>query len=182
MFKSLLVAATLALLSLPLAATATLAQTAAPDCGTATNVASVKIKIAACIDMNDWNAGEGTGEQEFVYFSKDGNVGFAYITEKAYAPLDAYGEAIIAYAVQQTGGAAGSIVPFEPQEHEINGKTWRSMRYKVNVQGNDLEFLNYYFSDPGFVSAQLVFWTLPSGTAFGTALADKVMPTVTVGG
>ena len=199
MFKTLLLGAALALLALPVAAaelgrvdfkgrivvlsddnTWAYAAEASLDCGTATPVASVKIKIAACIDMADWNAGQGSGEQEFVYFSKDGNVGFAYITETAYAPIDAYRDAIIQYATQQSGSAAGSIAPFDEGEQTINGKTWKSMHYKLTVQGNELEFVNFFYSEPALGSAQFVFWSLPNMTDTSTALAAKVMPTVTI--
>ncbi|MBI4920239.1 MAG: hypothetical protein HY834_00685 [Devosia nanyangense] len=199
MFKALLFGAALAFFALPAAAaelgrvdfngrivvlsddnTWAYAETSALDCGTATPVASTKIKIAACIDLDDWNAGQGSGDQEFVYFSKDGNVGFAYITETAYAPIDAYHDAIIQYATQQSGFAAGSVTPFEEGEQTINGKTWNSMHYKVTVQGNELEFINYFYSEPALGSTQFVFWSLPAMTESAKALAEKVMSTVTI--
>jgi hypothetical protein len=104
----------------------------------------------------------------------------AYITETAYAPIDAYGDAIITYATQQSGSAAGAIVPFDEAEQTINGKTWKSMHYKVTVQGNELEFQNHFYSEPALGSAQFVFWSLPEMAETTKALAEKVMPTVTI--
>ena len=182
MSKSLVLAATLALLSLPFAATGVFAQSKAPDCGDSTLAASTKIKVAACIDLNDWNASTGTGDQEFVYFSKDGKAALAIVTELPNVPMDAYRDAIIAFATKSSGAAEGSIEPIDPEEQDINGKPFQSMLYDVSVQGNDLEFLNYYYSEAGIGSVQFIFWSIPDDVGpVLTPLADKVMETVSVG-
>ena len=55
------------------------------------------------------------------------------------------------------------------------------MHYNVKVQDQELEFLNYYYSEQGLGSTQFIFWSLPADADTTKAdLAGKVMPTVTV--
>ena len=63
--KSLLFGAALALVALPVSA-------ADIDCGSASLVKSQKLKLEACVDTGVWESSQGSGDQEFVYFSKDG--------------------------------------------------------------------------------------------------------------
>ena len=59
-----------------------------------------KLKIEACVDPAVWEPGQGTGDQEFVYFSKDGKAGFAIVTEEPSVDLKAYHDAILQFAVR----------------------------------------------------------------------------------
>ena len=171
--KSLLLGAALALVSLPAVA-------ADIDCGSASLVKSVKLKLQACVDTSVWESSQGSGDQEFVYFSKDGKAGFAIITETPSVDLKAYHDAILQFATKQSGAAA-PVASFDDATETINGKDWGSMHYNVKVQDQELEFLNYYYSEQGLGSTQFIFWSLP-GDADTTKsdLAGKVMPTVTV--
>jgi len=174
MFKTLIIGAALALVAFPVAA-------AEIDCGDATLVKSAKLKIAACIDPADWVAGTGTGDQEFVYFTKDQKAGFAIVTEAPVVTMDAYHAAIIAFATKQSGATEGSVSSYDDATQEINGKTWGSMHYDVTVQGTKLEFLNYYYSEEGLGSTQFIFWSLPEDAGTVSAnFADKVIETATV--
>jgi len=173
--KSLFVGAAfgLALMSLPAVA-------ADPDCGSANLIKSAKLKIEACVDPAVWEAGQGTGDQEFVYFSKDGKAGFAIVTEEPSVDLKAYHDAILQFAIKQSG-AADPVKSFDETTTTINGKDWGSMHYNVKVQDQELEFLNYYYSEQGLGSTQFIFWSLPADAgSTSTDLAGKVMPTVTV--
>ena len=171
--KSLLVGAALALVSVP-------ALAADPDCGSANLVKSSKLAIEACIDPATWDAGQGTGDQEFVYFSKDGKAGFAIVTEEPSVDIKAYHDAILQFATKQSG-ATKPVTSFDDQTSTINGKDWGSMHYNVMVQDQQLEFLNYYYSEDGLGSTQFIFWSLPADAdTTRTDLADKETAEVAV--
>lgn len=171
--KSLIIGAALVLVALPAAASDI-------DCGSASLVKSGKLKIEACVDPAVWDAGQGTGDQEFVYFSKDGKAGFAIITEEPAVDLQAYHDAILAFTTKQSGSSQ-PVISYDDATASFNGKTWGSMHYDVMVEDKKLEFLNYYYSEDGLGSTQFIFWSLPEdATAVQSDLAGKVMPTVTV--
>ena len=173
MLKSLLTGAVLAFVALP-------AMAADVDCGSANLVKSAKLKLEACVDPAIWDAGQGTGDQEFVYFSRDGKAGFAIITETPAVDLPAYHDAILQFATKQSA-ATDPVISFDDASQAINGKNWGSMHYSVKVQDQTLEFLNYYYSEQGLGSTQFIFWSLPADAAgVQSDLAGKVMPTVTV--
>ena len=46
------------------------------DCGTADLIKSQKLALEACVDPSVWEAGQGTGDQEFIYYTRDGKAGF----------------------------------------------------------------------------------------------------------
>ena len=172
--KSFIIGASLALVALP-------AMAADPDCGSANLVKSAKLKIEACVDPATWEAGQGTGDQEFVYFSKDQKAGFAIVTEEPDVTMQQYHDAILAFAAKQSGAPEGSVTSYDDKTETINGKSWGSMHYDVTVQGTKLEFLNYYYSEAGLGSTQFIFWSLPEDAALvSDTLAAKVMPTATV--
>jgi hypothetical protein len=178
MLRTLIISAALAFVALPVA---TPVFAADPECGTADLVKSAKLKIAACVDAADWQTGQGTGDQEFVYFSKDQTAGFAIVTETPTVTLDQYHDAILAFATKQSGAPDGSVTAYDEAKQDINGKTWQSMHYDVTVQGTKLEFLNYYYSEDGLGSTQFIFWSLPKDAAtVKDTLASKVMSTATV--
>ena len=151
------------------------------DCGSANLVKSQKLKLEACVDPAVWESGQGTGDQEFIYFTRDGKAGFAIVTEQAGGnDLKAYREAILQMATRQSGAAA-PLTSFGDASSTIGGRQWGSMHYNVKVQEQNFEFLNYYYSADGFGSAQFIFWSLPADAAGVAAdLAGKVMPTVTL--
>jgi hypothetical protein len=151
-------------------------------CDPADVLTSNAVKISACVEHATWEAGDGTGAQEFVFFSKDGNVGFAIITEAAYAPSAAYRDAIVAFAAQAGGVAPEDIKVFNERDETFGGKIWGVMRYQVSTDGTLLEFVNYRYSDAKLGSTQFVFWTLPEMVQVAVPMAQKVMETVKVGG
>ena len=171
--KSLLLGMVLALVTLPAFADDI-------DCGAATLVKSQKLKLEACVDPAVWESSPGSGDQEFVYFSKDGKAGFAIVTEAPVVDLKAYHDAILQFAGKQSG-APQPLTSADDAAVTINGKAWASMHYTVKVQDSTLVFLNYYYSEPGLGSTQFIFWSAPGDAAMvQTDLASAVMPTVTV--
>ena len=172
-FKSFIVSAALTLVALPAVA-------ADIDCGSANLVKSAKLKIEACVDPAVWDVGQGTGGQEFVYFSKDSKAGFAIVTEEPAVDMQAYHDTILQFATKQSG-ASDPLKSYDDTTSTINGKSWSTMHYDVKVQDQTLEFLNYFYSEQGLGSTQFIFWSLPVDAAMVQSdLAGKVMPTVTV--
>ena len=171
--KSFIIGSALALLfALPAAA-------ADVDCGSATLIKSTKLHLEACVDTTVWQPAQGSGDQEFVYFSNDGKAGFAIVTEQPAAALSDYHDAILQFATKQSGAADG-VKSYDDASPSFNGKTWGSMHYDVKVQDQTLEFLNYYFSENGVGSTQFIFWSKPEDAqSVQSDLAGKIMPTVT---
>jgi hypothetical protein len=173
MLKALIVGAAFAAIALP-------ALAADPDCGTAQLVKSAKIGVEACVDPAMWDKGQGSGDQEFVFFSKDQKAGFAIVTETPTVPLMDYHDAILKFATAASG-LKEPVQSYDNQTPTINGKGWGSMHYDVSVQGTKLEFLNYYYSQQGLGSTQFIFWSSPEDAAnVETDYAGKVVPTITV--
>lgn len=174
MLKSLIVGVAIGLVALP-------AFAADPDCGSAQLIKSTKLPIAACIDPAVWQPEASSGDQEYIFFSKDQRAGFAIVTEDVGASADAYRDAIISVATTQSGAPEGSITPHDMSTVQLNGKTWHSMHYNVEVQETELEFINYYYSEEGLGAVQFIFWSTPEDAAtVDKTLAGKVMPTVTI--
>jgi hypothetical protein len=172
--KWLIIGAALAFVALPAAAADDI------DCGAADLVKSSRLKIELSVDPAVWDGRQGSGEQEFLYFSRDGKAAFAIITEEPAVDLHDYHDSILAFATENSG-AADPVTSYDDAQTTINGKTWSSMHYDVKVEDQPLEFLNYYYSEQGLGSTQFIFWSLPEdAAAVQSDFAGKVMPTVTI--
>ena len=174
MFRSLIIGAAFGLVALP-------AFAADPDCGSAELIKSTRLPVAACVDPAIWNADNGAGDAEYIFSSKDQRAGFAIFTENTELSADAYRNSIIAMATTQSGAPEGSIVPHDVATAEIDGRQWRSMHYNLMVEEKELEFINYYYTEPGLGAVQFIFWSRPADAAMvDKDLAGRIMPTVTI--
>jgi hypothetical protein len=150
------------------------------DCGSATLLKSTRLKVEACIDPTIWDSARSGAGEEFLYYTKDGKAGFALVTEEPAVPLGEYHDAILDLASKQSG-ALQTAKSHDDTSLTINGKDWRRMEYSLELTGQSLEYLNYYYSEGGLGSAQFIFWSLPADAGMvRTELAGKVMATVTI--
>lgn len=161
------------------AAVVAAASVASPAFAACDTVNSKVLKLSACIDENDWVLQAPQGDQEFLYFSGDETVGFTIITEKdTFTPSDFRG-AVLANAKAANSDKDVTIV--KERVENVVDKPWNVMDYQFGEPGQELEFQNFYYSQPGFGSVQVVFWSLPSDATLAAYRAGKVLSTLTYG-
>ncbi|MEO8757177.1 MAG: hypothetical protein ABI398_05425 [Devosia sp.] len=168
MFKALIIGASAALLL------------AAPAFA-CTDIASKTIKLTGCVD-EQWTAGAGTGAQEFVYATADGNFGLQVITETEPVAATAFHDAIISNAVAAIKGTKDDVKILGERIENIDGKPFNVLEYTIPNDGNPILFQNFYYSQPGFGSVQILGYSLVTD---GNAAAYKTgafASTVKLGG
>jgi hypothetical protein len=174
--KPLAIVASLSILASPMVMPAL---AAAPDCVSADLVKSTIVPLAVCVDPAVWEKVDAATGQEFVYFTKDQTAGFAIVTEKPSVALPAFHDGILAYAEKLSGAAAGSIKSYDDATLIVSGKSWGAMHYNATMQGNQIEFLDYYYSEDGLGAIQLLFWSAPADAGKITDdLAPKLISSV----
>lgn len=151
------------------------------ECGTATPMVSARIAVAACIDPAVWSAADPIGDQEFLYFSTDGKAALAVIPESIDVSMEQYRDVIIQVAGQAAGIDASQIQASEDTNLRSNGKTWKSFRYNLVVDGQEFAYLNYRLAESGIGAVQFVFWTLPGDEAVSDQRSDEVIETAVFG-
>jgi hypothetical protein len=156
MYKSLIIGAGAALLL------------AAPALA-CTDIASKTIKLTGCVDT-EWVAGTGTGAQEFVYLTADQNFGLQVITEAVTVPAAQFREAIITNAINAIKGTKDDVKIVGERIENIDGKPFNVLEYTIPNDGNPVLFQNFYYSQPGFGSVQILGFSL---VADGNAAAYK---------
>ena len=155
------------------------ASVASPAFAACDPVNSKQLKLSACIDAADWVVQEPQGDQEFLYFSQDGTVGFTIITEtETFTPADFRG-AVLTNAKNANDGTDVSIV--KERVENVGDKPWNVIDYQFGASGEELEFQNFYYSQPGFGSVQMVFWSTPGDASVAAYRAGKVLGSLTYG-
>jgi hypothetical protein len=160
-----------------LAATVFTTSSAFAACDT---INSTTIKLSACVEEGAWVAQpvEG-GAQEFLYFSPDQRVAFTIITEKeTFTPADFRGAVLI--NGKNASGGQDPKVTSERVENVLE-KPWNVIEYLVGAAGEELQFQNFYYSQPGFGSVQVVFWSVPSDATIAAYHAGRLLSSVSYG-
>jgi hypothetical protein len=166
----------LTLAAVTVAAAAFAASPAVAACDT---INSKNLKLSACIDESDWVLQAPQGDQEFFYLSADERVGFTIITEKETFTATDFRGAILANA---KSGNEGTDVPVIGERVEnVADKPWNVIEYQFGGAGQELEFQNFYYSQPGFGSVQLVFWSVPGDATVAAYRAGRLLGTLSYG-
>ncbi len=132
---------------------------AVPAFAACTPITSKTIKLTGCVD-NEWVAGTGTGAQEFVYLTADQNFGLQVITETEPVPAQQFHDAIIANAVKAINGKTDDVKIVGERIENIDGKPFNVLEYTIPNDGNPVLFQNFYYSQPGFGSLQILGYSL----------------------
>jgi hypothetical protein len=156
MFKSAIIGAAAALL------------VAAPALA-CTDISSKTLKLTGCVD-EEWVAGEGKGAQEFVYATADQNFGLQVITETGVVAAQAFHDAILNNAVSAIQGKPDDVKVISERVENIDGKPFNVLEYTIPNNGNPVLFQNFYYSQPGVGSIQILGYSLVTD---GTAAAYK---------
>jgi len=157
-------------------ATALIVSPAFAACDT---VNSKNLKLSACIDENDWVVQPQQGDQEFLFFSADEKVGFTIITEKATFTASDFRKAVLINGKAANGDKDVQVVA--ERVENVADKPWNVMEYQFGEAGQELEFQNFYYSQPGFGSVQVVFWSVPADATVAAYRAGRVLSTLSYG-
>ena len=156
MFKSAIIGAAAALL------------VAAPAFA-CSDISSKTLKLTGCVD-EEWVAGEGKGAQEFVYTTADQNYGLQVITETGVVAAQAFHDAILNNAVTAIKGKPEDVKVISERVENIDGKPFNVLEYTIPNDGNPVLFQNFYYSQPGVGSIQILGYSLETD---GNAAAYK---------
>jgi len=126
-----------------------------------TDIASKTVNLTACVDT-EWVPAEGKGAQEFVFATADQNFGLQVITETGVVAAQAFHDAIISNAVAAINGAADDVKIISERVENIDGKPVNVLEYTIPNNGNPVLFQNFYYSQPGFGSMQILGYSLES--------------------
>jgi hypothetical protein len=144
------------------------------------DITSKTIKLTACADT-EWVAGTGTGAQEFVYTTADQNFGLMVITESQAFDSTKFHDAIIANAVHGIGDKPDDVKVVSERIENIDGKPFNVLEYTVANNGSPILFQNFYFSQPGVGSVQILAYSLEPDGAAAAFKAGIFASTVKVG-
>ena len=133
--------------------------TAMPAFAACTDITSKTIALTGCIDK-EWQPIEGTGAQEFSYLTADQNFGLMLITEKETIPAAQFREAIITNAITAIKGTKDDVKIVGERIENIDGKPFNVLEYTIPNGGNPVLFQNFYYSQPGFGSVQILGFSL----------------------
>ena len=142
-------------------------------------VTSKNLKLSACIDENDWVVQPKQGDQEFLYFSADEKVGFTIITETQSFTASDFRQAVLTNGKNANDGADPQILA--ERVENVGDKPWNVMEYQFGTAGQELEFQNFYYSQPGFGSVQVVFWSIPGDATIAAYRAGRVLSSLAYG-
>jgi hypothetical protein len=140
---------------------------------------SRNVKLSACVDENDWVIQAPQGDQEYLYFSSDDKVGFTIITEKQTFSASEFRSAVLINARNANNGADPRVV--SERVENVSEKPWNFIEYQFGAAGQDLEFQNFYYSQPGFGAVQMVFWSLPADATVAAYRAGVLLSTLKYG-
>jgi hypothetical protein len=146
-----------------------------------TEISSQTVKLTGCVD-EQWQPLEGTGAQEFVYQTADGNFGMMVITEKDAFPISQFHDAIIANAVKGAGGKSDDVKVVAERIENIAGKAFNVLEYTLANSGTPILFQNYYFSQPGIGSIQILGYSLEADATAAAFRTGAFAATVKIGG
>jgi len=146
-----------------------------------TDISSKTLKLTGCVD-EEWVAGTGTGAQEFVYATADQNFGMQVITETDVVAAQAFHDAILANAAAAIGGKADEVKAVTERVENIDGKAFNVLEYTIPNDGNPILFQNFYYSQPGLGSIQVLGYSLETDAAAAAFKVGKFAATLKIGG
>lgn len=155
---------------------------AAPAFAACTDISSQTVKFSACLDEQWSNKLEGQGAQEFVYQTADGNFELIVVTEKEAFPAAKFHDAILANAVAGIGGKQDDVKVVSERVTNIDGKPFSVIEYTIPNGGSPILFQNFYYSQPGFGSVQILSFSLEKDATAAAFNAGVFAATVKLGG
>jgi hypothetical protein len=135
-------------------------------------VTSKVVPISFCVDAAIWTPDKATPPQEFVYFDKEQNIGFAVVTELGNANEADYRTAIL----NNAGGGAAKLMG--ERTETIGGQDWHVLEYSTAVNGTTLDYQNFYLVNPGVGGVQMVFFSTEADLTKAAVRAGMILGSV----
>jgi hypothetical protein len=135
-----------------------------------TEISSATVKLTGCVD-EQWQAQAASGAIEFNYLTADQNFALRVITETAVLNAQQLHDAIMANAVSAMSGDASKVKEVSARVENIDGKPFNLLEYTLTDGTNTLDYQNFYYSQPGFGTVQILVLSAPQDA---TAAANKV--------
>ena len=130
-----------------------------------TDISSKTVKLTGCVD-EQWVPGKPSSDaQEFPYATADGNFGMQVITQTDAVSAQAFHDSIIGNAAAAINGKPEDIKVISEHIENVDGKPFNVLEYSIPNDGNPIIFQNYYYSQPGFGSVQLLGYSLEADAA-----------------
>lgn len=146
-----------------------------------TDISSQTVKLTGCVD-DEWQPTDGEGAQEFVYLTADQNFGLMVITEKDAVAAGAFRDAIVGNAVSGgAGGKADDVKVVGERIENIDGKPFNVLQYTLANGGMPILYQNFYYSQPGVGSIQILAFSLETDAATAAYKAGVFAATVKIG-
>lgn len=153
---------------------------ALPAAAACTDIASQTIALSGCID-SEWQALEGSGAQEFLFQTADGNFALMLVTEAETFPMAQFRDAILQNAVTGSGATPEQVTVVNERVVSIDDKPFNVIEYQVPLDGNLLRFQNFYYSATGLGALQILAYSLDSDAAAAAYRAGVFAATVKLG-
>jgi hypothetical protein len=135
-------------------------------------VASKVVPISFCVESAIWTPDKATPPQEFVYYDKEQNTGFAVVTELGNANEADYRTAIL----NNAGGGAAKLMG--ERTEIIGGENWHVIEYSSSVSGTTLDYQNFYLVNPGVGGIQMVFFSTEADLTKAAVRAGMILGSV----
>lgn len=145
---------------------------AAPALGCDTILAK-NVPLSVCVDST-WVADKPQGDQDYIYYSADGNYGFMVLSEQGNVSASDFRTAIL----NNAKAGADSVDIINERTENVADRPWNVIEFKAKTQGTDLDMTNYYYIAPGFGAVQLVVWTSPQLATSAAFRAGEMFSTV----
>lgn len=129
------------------------------------------VPASICLDDKIWKVGNASGDTEFSFNTKTGDLYLLMITESTAIPLKAFEKAVIANA--QNAAGLKPVKTVLNERINFQGQEWGHMIYLVDLDGLIIKYDNYFtlFKGEKAGSVQFVFYTTPENY-------DKVKPNI----
>ena len=146
-----------------------------------TDISSAVVKLTGCVD-EQWVAQEGAQALEFSYLTDDKNFALQVVTEAEVIPAPTMRGAILQNAANAVGGKTENVTIVSERIENIDGKPFNEIEYTLTDGTNTLTYQNYYYSQPGLGTVQILALSAPTDTSAAAFKLGVFAGTVKIGG
>lgn len=146
-----------------------------------TDISSATIKFTGCVD-EQWVAQAGAQALEFSYLTADSNFALQVVTETDVIPAQTMRGAILQNAANAVDGKAENVTIVSEHIENIDGKPFNEIEYTLTDGTNTLTYQNYYYSQPGLGTVQILALSAPADVSAAAFKLGVFAGTVKIGG
>jgi len=137
---------------------------------------SETIDLSFCVDPGNWAFSKLHENAEFGFQTKNQDMYFFVITEKASMEFEEMPEIILDNAQRAAGFER--VEALGQDDHVFGGKRFGSVRYQAKIDGLEIVYSTFFMVEDSDQVAQFVFFTQPSDADRLAEQALQVMSTV----